>query len=418
MNSLANVLSDNISTENCLNTINADNKRKANEINDVKQEKIVDEMKTNKKMKEKGKEKSDISGENNLLTSSSTEISMIETPSNYSSPLLSQANFTDSTLVVQKNDSSCSYLVTPIHTPTLSEDTANVKNLNPALSISKIASISTPKRNLKNTTEIDNGIRTPISPPTMKNLYYIPNASYTPTSVINHQQSVIATPITTTSVSAGDHASTSETHSSFNNDNTLLESTGSSSIPIPNSVPSLITNTNRSSKGTSFANTSVNLKSKSQTPTYLPANNVLKKNISIKSSSVPRITLVPWVDRNTYVYQIEIGDKIVSRRFDNHFVNGTKLLNVAGLTRGKRDAILKNEPVRNVVKNAPFHLKGVWIPVERARILSYKYNIDDRIHYLLDNNPSKFLENPNMWEINNWYLNYSKRLKKKFFPRH
>lgn len=45
---------------------------------------------------------------------------------------------------------------------------------------------------------------------------------------------------------------------------------------------------------------------------------------------------------------------------DNHMINGTKLLNVAGMTRGRRDGILKAEKQKNVVKIGPMHLKGVW----------------------------------------------------------
>jgi enhanced filamentous growth protein 1 len=45
---------------------------------------------------------------------------------------------------------------------------------------------------------------------------------------------------------------------------------------------------------------------------------------------------------------------------DNDMVNGTKLLNVAGMSRGKRDGILKSEKLRNVVKVGAMHLKGVW----------------------------------------------------------
>lgn len=44
-------------------------------------------------------------------------------------------------------------------------------------------------------------------------------------------------------------------------------------------------------------------------------------------------------------------------------INGTKLLNVAGMTRGRRDGILKSEKVRHVVKIGPMHLKGVWYVV-------------------------------------------------------
>lgn len=41
-------------------------------------------------------------------------------------------------------------------------------------------------------------------------------------------------------------------------------------------------------------------------------------------------------------------------------INGTKLLNVTGMSRGKRDGILKNEKSRVVVKVGSMHLKGVW----------------------------------------------------------
>lgn len=44
-------------------------------------------------------------------------------------------------------------------------------------------------------------------------------------------------------------------------------------------------------------------------------------------------------------------------------INGTKLLNVAGMTRGRRDGILKSEKTRHVVKIGPMHLKGVWYEV-------------------------------------------------------
>ena len=44
----------------------------------------------------------------------------------------------------------------------------------------------------------------------------------------------------------------------------------------------------------------------------------------------------------------------------NNMIKGTKLLNVAGMTRGRRDGILKSEKLRHVVKIGPMHLKGVW----------------------------------------------------------
>ena len=45
---------------------------------------------------------------------------------------------------------------------------------------------------------------------------------------------------------------------------------------------------------------------------------------------------------------------------DNDMINATKLLNVAGMTRGRRDGILKNEKTRHTVKIGPMHLHGVW----------------------------------------------------------
>lgn len=57
-------------------------------------------------------------------------------------------------------------------------------------------------------------------------------------------------------------------------------------------------------------------------------------------------------------------------------INGTKLLNVAGMTRGRRDGILKSEKVRHVVKIGPMHLKGVWYAqppqheIRKPRVLS------------------------------------------------
>lgn len=49
-------------------------------------------------------------------------------------------------------------------------------------------------------------------------------------------------------------------------------------------------------------------------------------------------------------------------------INGTKLLNVAGMTRGRRDGILKSEKTRHVVKIGPMHLKGVWYVISKGTL--------------------------------------------------
>ena len=75
-------------------------------------------------------------------------------------------------------------------------------------------------------------------------------------------------------------------------------------------------------------------------------------------------------------------------------INGTKLLNVAGMTRGRRDGILKSEKVRHVVKIGPMHLKGVWIPFERALDFANKEKITEMLYPLFVHNISALLYHP------------------------
>ena len=75
-------------------------------------------------------------------------------------------------------------------------------------------------------------------------------------------------------------------------------------------------------------------------------------------------------------------------------INGTKLLNVAGMTRGRRDGILKSEKLRHVVKIGPMHLKGVWIPFERALEFANKEKITDLLYPLFVHNIGGLLYHP------------------------
>lgn len=45
---------------------------------------------------------------------------------------------------------------------------------------------------------------------------------------------------------------------------------------------------------------------------------------------------------------------------DNRMIHGTKLLKVAGMTRGRRDRTLRLEKTRHVIKTGPSHFRGVW----------------------------------------------------------
>ena len=63
-------------------------------------------------------------------------------------------------------------------------------------------------------------------------------------------------------------------------------------------------------------------------------------------------------------------------------INGTKLLNVTSLTRGRRDRILRIEQVKHIVRAGPMDLIGVWITFERALELANSNNITEILYPL------------------------------------
>lgn len=108
----------------------------------------------------------------------------------------------------------------------------------------------------------------------------------------------------------------------------------------------------------------------------------------------PRVTTTLWEDEGTLCFQVEAKGICVARREDNNMINGTKLLNVAGMTRGRRDGILKSEKVRHVVKIGTMYLKGVWIPYERALEFSARERIVDLLYPLFVADIKSFLYHP------------------------
>ncbi|KAL0142991.1 apses-type HTH transcription regulator, partial [Mucor lusitanicus] len=108
----------------------------------------------------------------------------------------------------------------------------------------------------------------------------------------------------------------------------------------------------------------------------------------------PKLTTTVWEDEGTLCYQVDAKSVCVARRQDNDMINGTKLLNVVGMSRGKRDGILKNEKGRVVVKVGAMHLKGVWITFTRAKDLATKFKIVDILYPLFVEDPSVFLSVP------------------------
>lgn len=108
----------------------------------------------------------------------------------------------------------------------------------------------------------------------------------------------------------------------------------------------------------------------------------------------PRVTATLWEDEGSLCFQVEAAGVCVARREDNHMINGTKLLNVAGMTRGRRDGILKSEKTRHVVKIGPMHLKGVWIPFDRALDFANKEKITESLYPLFVHNIGALLYHP------------------------
>lgn len=108
----------------------------------------------------------------------------------------------------------------------------------------------------------------------------------------------------------------------------------------------------------------------------------------------PKITTTLWEDEGTLCFQVEARGICVARREDNNMINGTKLLNVAGMTRGRRDGILKGEKSRHVVKAGAMHLKGVWIPYERALDFANREKIIDLLYPLFVTDLKALLYHP------------------------
>ncbi|CAG8576718.1 3640_t:CDS:2 [Paraglomus occultum] len=107
----------------------------------------------------------------------------------------------------------------------------------------------------------------------------------------------------------------------------------------------------------------------------------------------PKLTTTIWEDEGTLCYQVDARGICVARRQDNNMINGTKLLNVVGMSRGKRDGILKNEKGRVVVKVGAMHLKGVWITFGRAKTLAQQFKIHELLYPLFVEDPGVFLHN-------------------------
>lgn len=96
----------------------------------------------------------------------------------------------------------------------------------------------------------------------------------------------------------------------------------------------------------------------------------------------PLVATVFWEEEKSVCYQVKANRIVVSRKGKDDFVNGTKLLNVTGMSRGRRDGILKVEKGRRVIRNGSMNLKGVWIPYDRALEIARNEGIKDLLYPL------------------------------------
>lgn len=106
----------------------------------------------------------------------------------------------------------------------------------------------------------------------------------------------------------------------------------------------------------------------------------------------PRIATTFWESEKTTCFQVQAHKVVVSRRESDDYVNGTKLLNVTGMTRGKRDGLLKTEKGRVVIRNGPMNLKGVWIPFNRASEIARNEGVDKLLYPLFVNQIRDFFQ--------------------------
>lgn len=128
--------------------------------------------------------------------------------------------------------------------------------------------------------------------------------------------------------------------------------------------------------------------------TATPYQSAPQYNTSMPVAGRHRVTTTLWEDEGTLCFQVDVKGVCVARRHDNNMINGTKLLNVCGMSRGKRDGILKNEKERIVVKVGAMHLKGVWIAFNRAKQLAEQHGIADALYPLFEPNIQSFLYHP------------------------
>lgn len=106
----------------------------------------------------------------------------------------------------------------------------------------------------------------------------------------------------------------------------------------------------------------------------------------------PRVKATVWKDESSPCFEVNAKGVCVARRQDNNMINATQLLNVTGMSKDCSDDILQKEEVVHVVKNGPMHLKGVWLPFDRALDIANKEKITEELYPLFEHDIESLLD--------------------------
>lgn len=133
--------------------------------------------------------------------------------------------------------------------------------------------------------------------------------------------------------------------------------------------------------------------------------------------SLPKVSTAIWETEGTICLVVELQRTSVTRRYDNNMINGTKLLNASGITRGRRDGVLKGEKVRHVVKIGGMDFKGVWIPYERALSIAQAEGVLEKLYPLFVADLCPILQSPQNYSRIRQMLARSVKRNPKFQPK-
>ena len=95
-----------------------------------------------------------------------------------------------------------------------------------------------------------------------------------------------------------------------------------------------------------------------------------------------QVNRVVYEEEGIACFQITALGIVVSRREDNDMINGTQLLKVGEDRMPMRDSMFKHVEPQHVQDTGPVPLRGVWIPLEHAKLAAYLIGFIDIVRPL------------------------------------